>query len=263
MKWPGSFINKIICGDCLEVMKEMPDECVDLIVTSPPYGNLRDYSGDDFNFKEIANQLFRICKDGSVLVWVVGDVTINGNESGTSFKQALYFKEIGFNLHDTMIYGKIGFRYPATNRYNAQFEYMFILSRNNPKTFNPLKYKHKMWYATSKLITERQKDGTLKQKRYSSSDWDIMLGNIWFYDIGYMKSTKDKVAYEHPAIFPDRLAQDHIISWSNKEDVVLDPFIGSGTTARAAKDLKRRYIGIDISPKYYKIAEERLAQGVL
>lgn len=262
MNWPLDFINKIICGDCLEVMYEMPSECVGLTITSPPYDNLRDYDGYTFNFKGIAEQLFRVTKIGGVIVWVVGDATINGNETGTSFKQVLYFKEIGLNLHDTMIYFKQGFSNPSFNRYHQVFEYMFILSKGQPQIFNPIKDRLNRWRESFGRNTSRQKDGTLKEverkKRFGKYG---MRFNVWEYHTGF--NPKEDTEAGHPAIFPDGLASDHIISWSNEGEIVLDPMCGSGTTCKMAKLAKRSFVGIEISPDYCKIAEERLAQGVL
>jgi DNA modification methylase len=138
MKYPNDFVNKIICGDCLEVMKKIPDGSVDLVLTSPPYDNLRTYNGYNFDFEGIAKELHRVTKDGGVIVWVVGDATIKGSETGTSFKQALYFKEIGFNLHDTMIYHKNNYPPLTHNRYEQCFEYMFVFSKRYLKSFNPI-----------------------------------------------------------------------------------------------------------------------------
>lgn len=261
MKYPNDFINKIICGDCLEVMKEMPDGCVDLTVTSPPYDNLRDYGGYKFNFKEIATQLSRVTVSGGVVVWVVGDATINGNETGTSFEQALFFKEL-FNLFDTMIYQKRGgLMTGSILGYSQKFEYMFVFSKGKIKTINLIKdvsVKHN----ESRVKRHRKKDGT-----FDIQHWKIggvtRRSNVWTYDVGYQKTTKDKIAFKHPAIFPDKLAEDHIKSWSDEKDVVFDPMCGSGTACKMAKVLKRNFIGIEINPDYCKIAEDRLAQGVL
>ena len=254
-------LDVIYNEDCLDGMrKRLSDKSIDLTVTSPPYDNLRTYGSYIFDFEPIAQELYRVTKDGGVVVWVVGDATANGSEVGTGFKQVLYFKEIGFNLHDTMIYGKNGFRYPEKTRYNQQFEYMFVLSRGGPKVFNPIKYRHTTNYVIKKLITQRRKDGTLQKTRYSSTSIYIPLGNIWFYEVGYMKSTKDRVAYQHPAIFPDKLAEDHILSWSNEGDIILDPMFGSGTTLKMAIKNKRHYIGFEINPEYPKIAKKRLSQ---
>ena len=249
-------VNSIICGDCLEVMRDWPDNCVDLILTSPPYGTLRIYRGYHFYFEDIANSLFRILKDGGVLVWVVGDQVENGNESGVSFKQVLYFKDIGFNLYDTMIYQKDGCPYPNQRRYNQEFEYMFICSKGRPRVFNPLMEKTK-WYGTNKGSTYRQKEGDTLRKDVKINEYKI-IGNIWKIPVGYMKGSKEPITFEHPATFPEKLAFDHIRSWSNEDDIVLDPMNGSGTTTKMAAKLKRRYIGIDISEKYCEIARQRL-----
>lgn len=262
MKRIKDIINKIHCADCLEFMKEMPDGCVDLTVTSPPYDGLRDYGGYVFNFKDIAHQLFRITRNGGIVVWIIGDATIDGSETGTSFKQVLYFKRIGFNLHDTMIFEKGGFAKPSNNRYHQIFEYMFILSKGTPVNFFPLKDRKNI-HVSSKSSTSRQKDGTLNKLPDKYFEPFGMRCNIWKYEVSYGKGAESNLAYLHPASFPYKLTIDHIKSWSNEGDIVLDPMIGSGTTARAAKDLKRNFIGIEINPEYCKIAKERLAQGVL
>jgi len=262
MNYPKDFINKIICGDCLEVMKDISDNSVDLVVTSPPYDNLRDYEGYEFNFKGIAKELFRIIKVGGAVVWVVGDATINGSETGTSFKQALYFKEIGFNLHDTMIYQKD--KPPITSkRYQNCFEYMFIFSKGQPITFNPIKINCNLAGRKDSGSTDRQRDGKKKKRKTRIINNIKIKDNIWKYEVGFNKTTKDKYAYEHPAMFPEKLAKDHIISWSNKGDLVLDPMCGSGTTCKMAKQLCRKFIGIEISEKYCEIARQRLRQEVL
>ena len=240
------------------VMPDMPNGSVDLTVTSPPYDNLRDYKGYTFDFETIARELYRVTKQGGVVVWVVGDATVNGSETGTSFKQALYFKEIGFNLHDTMIYGKKGFSSPSLNKYHQTFEYMFIFSKGKPKTFNPLKDRKNLKDRRDGF-TRRQKDGSLKGdggtlflEKYG------MRYNIWIYEIGKFKVTKDEIAYKHPAIFPEELAQDHIISWSNENDIVFDPMMGSGTTGKMAMKLNRKFIGIDTALEYCEIAKSRI-----
>jgi len=248
-------------------MKELPDKYIDLTVTSPPYGNLREYKGYVFDFELIANELFRITKDGGVVVWIVGDAVINGSETGTSFKQALYFKDLGFYLHDTMIYKKAGMSNPDTNRYYQIFEYMFVLSKNKPKTFNPIKDKKNIWGGQFSRSNNRQKDGSLVYKsRKKTKEYGIRF-NIWEYNTGYGHSTKDDMAFKHPAIFPEKLAEDHVKSWSNEGDIVLDPMCGSGTTMKMAILLNRKFIGFDISQEYCELANKRLRplreQGVL
>jgi len=256
-----NYLNKIIWGDCKTIMTSFPDRCIDLTITSPPYDNLRDYKGYSFDFEGIAKELYRITKEGGIVVWVVGDATIKGSETGTSFKQALYFKEIGFNLHDTMIYQKNGCRLPSPNRYLSNFEYMFVFSLGMPKTTNLIKDRENRFREQwCKKGTKREKDGTLSSReRFISRAYGVRF-NIWKYNTGYGHSTKEECAFEHPAIFPDNLAKDHIISWSNKADVILDPMCGSGTTCKMAKILERKFIGIDCSEEYCKLAVKRTSQ---
>lgn len=253
-------INKIYNKDCLDLMSEMPDNFIDLVVTSPPYSSLREYKGFTFPFKKIARELYRVVKENGVVVWVVGDAADKSGESGTSFRQALYFKKIGFNLHDTMIYNKASCQYPDSTRYYQSFEYMFILSKNGmPKTFNPIKDRKNKHLKKDK-IWARQINGTIeKRERYTknSSIFGVRY-NVWKIFPGYLKSTQDKFAFDHPAMFPEILAHDCIVSWSNMWDLVYDPFMGSGTTAKIAKFLGRKFIGSEISEEYCRIAEKRL-----
>jgi len=252
-------INKIYCEDCLETMKQMPEGYVDLTVTSPPYDNLRDYNGYSFDFEPIAKELFRITKNGGVVVWIVNDATIKGNETGTSFRQALYFKEIGFNLHDTMIWKKIS-PFQHKNRYISSFEYMFIFSKGNPKTINLISDR-KNKYAGEKVHgTLRQKDGSLKKPTglkvgRTIKEYGVRL-NIW--EVPVEKSNKTT----HPAPFSEQIAKDHILSWSNPDDLVYDPFMGSGTTAKMCILTNRKYIGSEISKKYCKIINERILTNI-
>ena len=221
-------------GDCLELMKDIPDGSIDLTVTSPPYDNLRTYNGniEQWSFEKfqgIAKELYRVTKQGGVVVWVVGDATVNGSETGTSFKQALYFMQCGFNLHDTMIYQKNGAAYPAgknSNRYSNIFEYMFVFSKGKPKTKNLIKDKPNKWAGSSTFgeSTNRQKDGSLKSSGKRVVGEFGYRDNIWQINNGKGFGSDD-IAIKHPAIFPEQLAQDHILSWSNEGDVVLDPFM--------------------------------------
>ena len=254
-------MNKLYCGDNLKIMEGMTDVSIDLTITSPPYDNMRDYNGYTFDFENIAKQLFRITKEGGVVVWVVGDKAKDGDESGTSFRQALYFKEIGFKLADTMIYqksarGGIGSPY----LYLPCFEYMFIFSKGKIKTSNMLKDRQNKDVRKRQKCTDRQTDGTLKHRYREGHTGFGKRVNVWQYHTGLNVSTKDKIAYKHPAIFPEKLAEDHILSWSNEGDLILDPMCGSGTTCKMAMMNNRQYIGIDISEEYIKISEERLKQ---
>lgn len=260
-------INKIYNEGCLDTMNKMPDNFVDCTITSPPYDNLRTYKdgvGDNWNFevfKPIADELYRTTKEGGVVIWVVGDATINGSETGSSFQQALYFKEIGFRLFDTMIYQKTGTPFPQKVRYNQVFEYMFVFSKGKPKTFNPIMKPNKTAGAVRNSRKFRNKDGELVPSMGGKPIADMGIdNNIWIIKNGMYKSTKDLIAFEHPAIFPEELAEKHIISWTNEGDLVYDPFMGSGTTAKKSMELKRNYIGSEISNEYIAISEERLAQ---
>jgi site-specific DNA-methyltransferase (adenine-specific) len=243
------------------------DDCIiDLTVTSPPYDNLRTYNQDDWswsedNWKPIIQELYRVTDEGGVAVWVVGDATVNGSETGSSFKQALYAMDCGFRLHDTMIYAKPNFSAVGAlkSRYAPVFEYMFIWSKGKPKAFNPIKDRLCKTAGKSKSGTIRQKDGTTK--RMSNEGWvQPEYGqryNIWEISPQSVKG--------HPAPFPEKMAQDHIISWSNEGDTVLDPFMGSGTTGVAAVNTNRNFIGIELDDEYYNIACNRLknSQGNL
>lgn len=247
-------INKIYCWNCLDVLKEVGDWFVDLTVTSPPYDNLRTYEWYTFDFEWIANELYRVTKKWWVLVRIVNDATINWSETGTSFKQALYFKEIWFNLHDTMIWQKIS-PFTHKNRYIADFEYMFVLSKWTPKTANIIQdRKNKRWW-TKVHWTLQQKEWELTKINWAGKR---LVKEYWArYNIRDIPSEKNNKT-GHPAVFPVQLAKDHIISWSNEWDIVLDPMCWSWTTCVASKQLGRNYIWIDISDKYVDIANSRL-----
>lgn len=252
-------LNRIYQRDCLEGLRMLPDDSIDLTVTSPPYDNLRNYNGYSFDFEGIAQELFRVTKSGGVVVWVVGDATVKGSETATSFRQAIYFKEIGFHLHDTMIYRKKNPMPYKHNRYQPCFEYMFVFSKNKPSTFNPILVETKNAGQSSRL-NQRQINGQItngngKGKPVNKTKY---RDNIWEYGVGFGVATTDDYAYKHPAIFPERLAEDHIISWSNPEDIVLDVFVGSGTTAKMAIQNKRKFIGFEISSEYIEIANKRI-----
>lgn len=255
------------CGDCLELMNNIPDNSIDLTVTSPPYDNLRTYNGNinqwSFEkFQEIAREIYRVTAIGGVVVWVVGDATVKGSETGTSFKQALYFKEIGFNIHDTMIWEKPTFTAVGAlkTKYAQVFEYMFIFTKGKIKTFNPIKDRKNKYAGDKKHSNIRQNDGTFKEK--SSIGKPVaeygQRFNVW--QMPACQSNKERTA--HPAQFPEQLANDHIISWSNERDTVFDPFMGSGTTGKMAVLNNRKFIGIEIDDTYFEIAKERINKAV-
>jgi len=256
-------LNKIYNENCLNTMVRMQDGTIDLTVTSPPYDNLRTYNGYIFDFEPIAQELYRVTKPGGVVVWIVGDATIKGSETGTSFKQALYFKDCGFNIHDTMIWEKKNPipNDPRQNRYIQGFEFMYVLSKGKPKTCNYLKVPCLMAGINAGTGTARKQNGDIRADRKEKRKGKFVkdekpLTNIWKYSNG-------TIYKKHPATFPEQLANDHIISWSNEGDIVYDPFMGSGTTAKMALVNNRKYIGSELSAEYVEIAKERLKQTKL
>lgn len=255
-------LNKIYNEDCVEGMKKLENEVIDLTVTSPPYDKLRKYNGYSFDFESTAKELYRVTKKGGVVVWVVNDSTVKGSESGNSFRQALYFKEIGFNLHDTMIFAKNNPTPLTHNRYEQQFEYVFILSKGKPKTFNGLKRLNKLYNKSSSGTFRHDGDNLTKRHSDKKIKKESLKYNIWYYNVGNNSTTKSKVNHKHPAMFPKELAIDHILSWSNENDIVLDPFIGSGTVGLASVGLKRKYLGFEISSEYCEMARNRIEQGL-
>lgn len=256
-----------MCGNNKNVLKTFPDSSIDLVITSPPYDDIREYHGFSVELSEIVSELFRVMKAGGIVVWIVGDATVNGGETGTSFRHAIGFMDAGFKLHDTMIYEKNTSSFPARRsgtRYTQIFEYMFVFVKGKkPKTANLICDKENKWAGHTNWgkNTNRKKDGTLEQTtdikpvpQYSPRT------NIWRYVVGKGFNSSDKESHEHPAIFPEKLAEDHILSWSDEGDVVLDPFCGSGTTCKMAKKNKRNYIGIDISEEYCTLAQTIVAK---
>jgi site-specific DNA-methyltransferase (adenine-specific) len=249
--------NRIYNENCIETMAKMPDNFIDLTVTSPPYDNLREYKGYSFPFEDIAKELFRVTKDGGVVVWVVGDATINNSETGTSFRQALFFMQTGFNLYDTMIWEKPSPQVPTEGRYYDVFEYMFIFSKGKPKSLNLLSDRKNVSMGNKGKKETRSN----KEDRQYTGETRIVAEfsrrfNVWLITRG--SSTTD-----HPAVFPEKLVADHIHSWSNEGDLIYDPFGGSGTTAKMAHLLNRKWILSEISKEYCEIAEKRILPHIL
>ena len=252
-------------GDCLEVMDKLIEEGVkvDLTVTSPPYDGLRDYDNSlvwNFDiFKQVADKLYKLTTDGGVVVWIVGDSVKKGTKTLKCFEQALYFKSIGFNMYDVIIYQKTSPSPPHKNRYFNSFEYQFILCKGKPNTINLLKDRpNKRAGTSSGTITRREQDGSLTVKKaIKINDFGVRT-NIWTYAVGNNKTTTDKFAFKHPAMFPEKLAQDHILSWSNENDLVFDPFMGANTTGKMALLNNRKFIGIEKVEEYFEISKKRI-----
>ena len=243
-------------------MGKMEDECIDLTVTSPPYDNLRTYNGKisqwSFDkFKDIAKELYRITKNGGVVVWIVSDATINGSETGTSFRQALWFMSCGFRLHDTMIWDKQALTFPCPKRYHSCFEYMFVFSKGKIKTSNIIQDRENKHRGETVHGKDRLADGTTKKQNGYGKRKIKFYGarfNVW--RMNAVQSSKERTG--HPAQFPEQLANDHIISWSNPGDTVFDPFMGSGTTGKMALKNHRNFIGMEIDEQYFQIAKKRV-----
>ena len=248
---------KLYNDDCIKKMAEMQSDSVDLTITSPPYDNLRNYNGNisqwSFQkFQMIAKELYRLTKNGGVVVWIVGDATVKGSETGTSFRQALYFKECGFNLHDTMIYQKSQACFGSNKCYLQSFEYMFVLAKGTPKTINFIRDRRNIRNGVESMAaTGISKDGEKSIRIRKEMKEYGKRKNIWEYGVGGGKTG-------HPAVFPEALANDHIISWSNSGDTVFDPLMGSGTTGKMAVLNNRNFIGIEIDREYFEIAKHRI-----
>ncbi len=257
-------INRIVEGNCIDVLEGLDDESVDAFITSPPYDNLRDYNGYSFPFEEIARKMYQKLAKGGVIVWVVGDAVIKGSETGSSFRQAIFFQELGLNIHDTMIYEKNGSSFPARrtgSRYSQVFEYMFVFSKGKPKTANLICDKKNKWSGWTSFgkSTNRNKDGALVQSKSRKPTPNFSpRHNVWKFNTGKAYTTKDNFAFAHPAMFPESLAEDHIMTWTEEGDLVVDPFVGAGTTTKMAAINGRQWLGIDMSEEYVKIANKRM-----
>ena len=251
----NNMINTIFNENCLETMKRMPDNYIDLTVTSPPYDNLRTYNWYSWDFEWIAKELFRVTKEWWVVVWIVWDQTKNFCETMTSMKQAFFFWNLWFNLLDTMIYYKQNYApaYPTLRRYANQFEYMYVFSKGKPKTFNPVQRdkvrnkEEKVWFRQQDWTIIRKLKGKWRETKDASNVWEYAVwGNLSW----------------HPAVFPEKLAEDHILSWSNPLDIVYDPFMWSWTTAKMAILNARHFIWSEVSEEYCRIAQERISNHI-
>lgn len=249
------------CCRAEDFLTALPTGSVDMILTSPPYDNLRRYSGNwSFDFEYIARQSYRVLKPGGVMVWVVGDATIDGSETLTSMRQALYFVDVaGFRMHDTMIYKKVGVSFPENVRYYQQWEYMLVMSKGKPSTVN-LQLQKNRWGGSTSWgdVIKRDTGSQLVWKGPKTVKEYGVMSNVWEFHAGAGFGQTDDV-YDHPATFPEALAERHILTWSNPGDVVLDFFAGSGTTAKMARKHARRWLYCDISPQYAVLAEKRLS----
>lgn len=245
-------INKIYNENCLDTMSRMPENFIDLTVTSPPYDNLRKYKGYSFDFESIASQLYRVTKEGGVVVWIVADSCVNGGETLTSFKQALFFNNLGFTCYDTMIWLKPSPQSPTEGRYYDVFEYMFVLTKGKPKSVNLIVDRNNL--SVGNVMGKESRSS--KESRNKTDGIRIVSEksrrfNVWQISRGVSNTS-------HVAVFPEQLAADHIHSWSNEGDLIYDPFTGSGTTLKMAHLQKRNWIGSEISSEYTELANNRI-----
>lgn len=248
--------NKIYLENCIDTMSRLPDDTIDMTITSPPYDDLRVYNGYHLPVEKIAQGLFAKTKPGGVVIWVVGDRTVNGDETLTSFEHAFLFRKAGFKVHDTMIYAKNNpIPSDCGKRYRQCFEYMFCFSKGQPKTFNPMMQPIKQEKAFKSFRITKVGRSDLEHDHVAPKERKV--NNIFFYNVG-TSSSRDKIAFEHPAIFPEQLVEDQILTWTNEGDLVYDCFMGSGTTAKVAHLTSREWLGSEVSAEYVEIAEKRL-----
>lgn len=262
-------VNEIFNENCLDTMSRMSDNFIDLVLTSPPYDNLRQYGGNQtyhqrlnetgysFQFEEIASELKRVLKPGGVIMWNIQDQIINGSKTGNSMRQALYFMELGLKLHDHLIWQKTGTPFPSTHRYRNVWENMFIFSKGKPKTFNPILVRNKTGGRVWNNRRQRNTEGILEEtgKVIKVKEYGID-NNVWLIPNGYANAKHFKGFQNHPAIFPDELASRHIITWTNEDDIVYDPFLGSATTTKIAKQLNRKWIGSELHTPYFEVCKK-------
>ncbi|NQU22454.1 MAG: site-specific DNA-methyltransferase [Candidatus Nealsonbacteria bacterium] len=258
------FINTIILCDCVVGMAGMPDACIPFTMASPPYDHIRKYGGQRFDFEATALQLYRITMEGGVVVWIVRDAIVNGGESGTIARQQLYFLDLGFRLHATMVMKTKRTGLPQQVRYPTQFEYAFVFSKGRPRTINLIRDRRNSTAGQRHKIHRERDDGrreTVGYHPFKVVGKYGLRGNVWEYDVGGGKSTTDEFAFGHPALMHEQMAEDHILSWSRPGDLVFDPMCGSGTTCKMALLNNRRYLGFEIHGPYFQIAQKRMRRA--
>jgi site-specific DNA-methyltransferase (adenine-specific) len=254
--------NRIACCDCLDGMARLSDECIPFTLTSPPYDDLRTYDGlAKWDFMAVARELYRITVPGGVVVWIVQEQIIDGSESGATSRQRLAFADIGFRLHHTMVMGKqSGYQF-SDKRYGRPLEYAFILSKRAPRYFCPIRDKRNRWAGQTRNKSNRNPDGTFDRPGQWTTRPYGVRGSIWFYTTGKHHSAKEAYAFDHPALMPEQMAEDHIMSWTKMGDIVFDPFAGAGTSLKMALLNHRRYLGFEINPRFVEIAKRRLREA--
>ncbi len=254
-------MNTITCCDCVEGMSRLLNDSIPLTVTSPPYDRVRLFA--PWDFERVAEELYRVSEPGGVVCWVVQDGFEKGGRTLTSFKQTLHFSRLGFLLWDVLIVVAKSYQLPTKGRYVSLFHYCFVLTKGRPNTVNLLRDKPNKCAGKMKRTWHRRSpDGSMRRGLLPQP---IALygrrSNVWDYATGFNTTTKDREAFAHKALMPEKLARDLIVSFSRPYDVVLDPFAGAGTTAKMAMLTGRRWLGFEIEPEYVALACERLRKA--
>jgi DNA modification methylase len=257
----GSFvINKTHCAESSVALKKLPDNCIDIVVTSPPYDRIRDYNGFECNLHNIGEQLSRVLKDGGIIVMVIQDQTKDFGKSLTTFRTILdWCDNFNLKLFETVIYKKHGAEGAWwTKRFRVDHEYIPVfLKGKRPAYFTkehlkiPSKHAGKTMTGCATRLTN---GSTLKSKKLKINPTKCR-GTIWDY---VTCGDGGKLKHEHPATFPDKIPVDFIETFCPPGGIVLDPFMGSGTTALAALNLGRNFLGFDISNEYVSLANKRV-----
>lgn len=256
--------ESLVCCDCVEGMRALPPASVPLTVTSPPYDDLRDYGAHTWDFEKfmlVASQLWRVTMPGGALCWVVGDQIRDGGQTGSSFRQALYLKGLGFRLHNTLVIEKQLARGISKVRYGVAPEFVFVFSKGRPRSINLIRDKANKFGGQLMRFSTRGRDGTTSDTEKALIRPFGVRGNVWRYTTGSRVTAKERYAFQHPALMPEKLAKDLIVSWSKPGDLVLDPFGGAGTTAKMALLNHRRYLSIEAHAPYHGLAVRRLADA--
>lgn len=256
--------NSLACCECVDGMRALPPASIPLTITSPPYDQTFEYGGhlwDHEKFMLVARELWRVAMQGGVVSWVVRDQIADGDQSASSFRQALFFKGLGFRLHNTIIIEKQIIRGISRVRYGVAPEFAFVFSKGRPRTINLIEDKENKFGGRHMRFSTRSRDGTKCKTAKALIRPFGVRGNVWRYTTGSRVTAKEDYAYDHPALMPERLAHDLIVSWSRPGDLVLDPFGGAGTTAKMALLGHRRYLSMEAHRPYHDLAVRRMADA--
>lgn len=258
------WVDKVHCMECVEGMEMLPDDCVDLVVTSPPYDAVRKYNGFAFDLHQTGAQIHRVLKDGGIAAMVIQDQTKDFGKSLTSFRTIIdWCDSFGFKLFECVIYRKNGSEGAWwKHRFRVDHEYIpLFLKGDRPAYFDkqplrvPSKHGGKVMSGSGNRRTDGATNGTVRREINATK----CRGTIWNY---LMAGDKNPLKRKHPAVFPDAIPSDLIQCFCPPGGIVLDPFIGSGSTAVQALKHERHFIGFDISQEYCDLCNQRLEKDV-